>query len=57
MYELYLSPDLLNDDEWKVLSLSLNWAKQHFSLMDKTFIVRGNPANGNAYGFSHCKNN
>ncbi|MGC8751459.1 alpha-galactosidase [Hydrotalea sp.] len=57
MYELYLSPDLLNDDEWKVLSLSLNWAKQHFSLMDKTFMVGGNPANGNAYGFAHFKNN
>lgn len=57
MYELYLSPDLLHADEWKVLSQSLNWAKHHFNLLDKTCMIGGNPANGNAYGFVHFNNN
>lgn len=56
MYELYLSPDLLHADEWEVLSRSLNWAKQNFSVLDKTYMIGGNPAVGNAYGFVHFKN-
>lgn len=55
MYELYLSPDLLQPKEWKVLSQSIHWAKQHFSWLDKTYMVGGNPMNGNAYGFVHFK--
>ncbi len=55
MYELYISPDILNPGEWNALSKSLAWAKDRFNILNKTYMVGGDPTKGEAYGFVHYK--
>ncbi len=55
MYELYISPDILNKGEWNALSKSLAWAKDRFNILNKTYMVGGDPTKGNAYGYAHYK--
>ena len=55
MYELYISPDILNKGEWNALSKSLSWAKDRFNILNKTYMVGGDPTKGNAYGYVHFK--
>ncbi len=57
MYELYISPDILTDDEWKSISQSLKWAKDRFDILKNTFYEGGNPAEQEAYGYVHFKGN
>ncbi len=53
MWELYISPDILTPNEWHALSQSIKWAHSRFQLMQTTFMVGGNPAKGNSYGYVH----
>lgn len=56
MYEMYISPDLLNPREWRVLSESLAWAKDRFPVLNKTYMEGGDPTKGETYAFVHFKN-
>jgi hypothetical protein len=56
MYEMYISPDLLNPREWQVLSKSLAWAKDRFPVLNKTYMEGGDPTKGETYAFVHFKN-
>jgi len=53
MYEMYISPDLLNPGEWNALSSTLNWARDRFKVMEKTYMIGGDPTLGQAYGYVH----
>ncbi|MHC1708540.1 MAG: alpha-galactosidase [Bacteroidales bacterium] len=55
MYELYISPDLLKDEEWDVIGKSVNWAKEKKDLLSKTFMAGGNPTSGESYAYVHFK--
>lgn len=55
MYELYISPDMLSDQEWEALSKSISWAKDRFSVLMNTYMIGGNPAKGESYGYAHFK--
>src|SRR5699024_181599 len=58
MYELYISPDLLNPGEWNALSKSLKWAEDRFSIINNnTYMIGGQPAKGETYGYVHYKDN
>lgn len=57
MYELYISPDLLNEGEWVALSRSLKWAEDRFPLLKHTDMIGGAPAKGESYGYVHFKDN
>lgn len=57
MYELYISPDLLNKGEWNALSKSLKWAENRFPILDHTFMTGGDPAKGHTYGYVHYNGN
>ncbi len=57
MWELYISPDILNDKEWRVLSQAIQWAYDNQNLMEQTFMQGGNPALGEPYAYLHFKNN
>ncbi|HET7118680.1 MAG TPA: alpha-galactosidase [Hanamia sp.] len=57
MYELYISPDLLDKGEWNALSKSLKWAENRFPVLVNTDMVGGDPGKGEAYGYIHCKDN
>jgi hypothetical protein len=53
MGELYISPDLLTDEEWDALALSIQWAKDRFPILDSTEMVGGNPEGRYPYGYVH----
>lgn len=57
MYELYISPDILNPEEWTAISQSMKWARDRSEILSETFMIGGNPAKGEAYGYSHFKGN
>ncbi len=53
MWELYISPDILTDDEWSAISQSLHWAKENFDILKHTEMVGGNPGAKEAYAYVH----
>jgi hypothetical protein len=55
MYELYISPDLLTQPEWDVLSGTLNWARANFGVLSRGEMIGGDPARSRAYGHVHFK--
>ncbi|NQT27248.1 alpha-galactosidase [candidate division KSB1 bacterium] len=57
MYELYTSPDNMNDAQWQVIAHSLKWAKDNFSVLMNTEMVGGDPGKKQTYGFLHLKEN
>ncbi len=57
MYELYISPDLLKDEEWEAIGKAIQWAKDNREVLAKTFMAGGNPTKGETYGYVHFKGN
>lgn len=53
MYELYISPDIMTDDEWDVMSKSIKWAKANFDILKNTYMIGGNPMKRESYGYIH----
>jgi hypothetical protein len=53
MYELYISPDVLSEGEWRVLAESLRWARGNFGLLSKGEMVGGDPFRKEPYGYAH----
>ncbi len=53
MYELYISPDLLNEGEWNAIGSAINWAKDRYGLLSRTCMTGGNPMNREPYGYIH----
>lgn len=53
MYELYISPDILTKDEWRVISQSLKWARDRHSVLRRTEMIGGNPTLAEPYGYAH----
>lgn len=53
MHELYISPDVLSDDEWRVLSEALRWARDRFPLLSRGEMIGGDPSQREAYGWAH----
>ncbi len=55
MYELYISPDILSDDEWNSLAQALQWGKSNFDILMNTEMIGGNPNKSAPYGYAHFK--
>ncbi len=53
MWELYISPDILSDDEWSAIGQSLRWAKENFDILKHTEMVGGNPGAKETYAYVH----
>ncbi len=53
MYELYIAPDILTEDEWSVLAGSLRWARENFDVLKRGEMVGGDPAKGEPYAHVH----
>jgi hypothetical protein len=53
MYELYISPDMLSQGEWKTISQGLNWARDRFPVLRHSEMIGGNPGRGVTYGYVH----
>ena len=57
MYELYISPDILTNDEWNALAQSLKWGKSNFDILMNTEMIGGDPGKSETYGFAHFNRN
>lgn len=53
MYELYISPNLLTDNEWNAIGNAIRWAKDRFEILKHTRMIGGSPEKRNAYGYVH----
>jgi len=53
MWELYISPEILTDQEWEILAKWIKWAKENWEILKNTEMVLGNPAKGEVYGYLH----
>ncbi|MCX6258502.1 MAG: alpha-galactosidase [Bacteroidia bacterium] len=53
MYELYISPGLLNDGEWNAIARSLKWAKDRKDILANTFMTDSNPMDKKPYAYLH----
>jgi len=53
MWELYISPNLLTDEEWSALTDSVRWAKDRFDLLHSTEMIGGDPGMREPYGYLH----
>lgn len=54
MWELYLTPSILDQNKWDELSQAIDWAKaQRSTLLASGSMVLGDPGAGEIYGFLH----
>ncbi|MCX6138411.1 MAG: alpha-galactosidase [Ignavibacteriales bacterium] len=57
MWELYISPDILTEDEWMVMASAMCWARDRFSIFSATEMIGGDPKKRESYGYVHFKGN
>ena len=50
--ELYITPDMFNDDLWDVLESAINWSHEQTSVFEDTHWIGGDPAAGEVYGWA-----
>ncbi len=55
--ELYVTPDLLDQDWWRVLGRATQWAEAHAETLDHTRLIGGEPKQGQVYGYVHWGRN
>ena len=55
MWELYISPDLLTEGEWRAIAESIQWAKDRFHILSSTEMIGGDPKKREPYGYNHFK--
>jgi hypothetical protein len=53
MWELYISPDLLSDEEWNAEAQAIRWAREKFDVLSHTEMIGGDPASHSPYGYAH----
>jgi len=53
MWELYVSPDLLSENEWNAIAASVKWAEANKKVLEKTKMILGNPLKRQTYGYIH----
>ena len=51
--ELYVTPDLLDEDWWRVLGQATRWATDNHRVLEKVIMVGGDPRLGEPYGYAH----
>ncbi len=49
--ELYITPELLDDDHWKVLGMACNWAVRNQDRLVNTVLIGGDASKGEVYGY------
>jgi hypothetical protein len=53
LQELYITPNLLSDDEWTILGNALTWARERAEPLKYTRMIGGRPDAGEPYGYVH----
>lgn len=56
MWELYLTPELLTDEEWAFLAKTIKWARQNADVLAHTTrFILGDATKLEPYGYAHSK--
>lgn len=50
--ELYISPNMMNDEKWQILADCINWQKANFHILKNAMFLGGNPAENNIYCYA-----
>lgn len=53
MWELYISPDILTEEEWHAIAGSIEWAKDRYDILKNTSLTGGDPGSGEPYAWVH----
>jgi hypothetical protein len=53
MWELYVTPNLLSENEWNAIASSIKWAKANKEVLENTKMILGNPLKKEIYGYLH----
>ena len=54
MWELYISPQILKENEWVALRSAIRWAEaNHETILANTTVLGGDPAERRPYGYFH----
>ncbi len=56
LWELYVSPKIMTQDELDFLAETLAWGKKRSGLLATSQMILGNPFNNEVYGYMHLKN-
>ena len=57
LQELYLTPDILKDEQWNAIAEAAKWAKKHESILVDSHFIGGNPKKLEVYGFAAWQKN
>jgi hypothetical protein len=52
LQEMYISPDLLNPDNWDTLATAAKWARARADTLRDSHWIGGDPARGEVYGWA-----
>jgi hypothetical protein len=52
LQELYISPDLLTDQNWDELAAAAKWSRAHSATLRDSHWIGGDPARGSVYGWA-----
>ena len=55
MWEMYISPGLLSEQEWDAIAGSMQWARDRFPILSTTAMVGGDPKSRETYGYVHYR--
>jgi len=50
---MYVSPELMNEEQWRVLGTATRWATENWRDLEPTRMIGGDPRQGQPYGFAH----
>ncbi len=51
--ELYLTPELLSEEQWRAVGTAARWAVDTADVLELTRMFGGDPRRGEPYGFAH----
>ena len=49
--ELYISPDMMNEEKWSALSSAMHFQKDNYHILKNASFIGGNPEENNIYGY------
>ncbi|MEY2919801.1 MAG: hypothetical protein RL261_1106, partial [Pseudomonadota bacterium] len=52
LQEMYVSPDLLTEQNWDDLAVAAKWARTHAAVLRDSHWIGGDPARGDVYGWA-----
>ncbi len=53
MWELYVSPNVLSENDWNALASAARWAEANRDVLRTTKMILGNPVKREPYGYLH----